>query len=204
MSVHLVTLGENELPESLSDSAHINRYYDPRNQTFAAKLLPGEYYVTQHDELLVTVVSSCVVLCLYDPVKGIGAMMHFGVPPGVDDVPREGSYGYDTIQLLIDSLLIRGASKEMLEARLFGGAVAWDMEESISQRGVRFVRRCLAKLGMTLSLEDVGGTLPRKVYFSPRSGVFYIKWLHTFTETVRNRDEHYFERLESLWCAHAA
>lgn len=68
------------LPRVLPGFEHINRYWDSVHQAAAAKLLPGEYYVTVEDEIIVTVLGSCVSACIRDPIRGIGGMNHFMLP----------------------------------------------------------------------------------------------------------------------------
>ena len=61
--------------------SHINRYWDKMHDTNAAKILPGEYYVTTHpDEVIATTLGSCVSACIRDKVFGIGGMNHFMLP----------------------------------------------------------------------------------------------------------------------------
>jgi chemotaxis protein CheD len=56
-----------------------NSYYDRHFEKEAVKILPGEYYVTKGDKLIVTVLGSCVAVCLRDKVSGVGGMNHFFV-----------------------------------------------------------------------------------------------------------------------------
>jgi hypothetical protein len=42
-------------PATLPQFAHVNRYWDTRYQCFAARLLPGEYYVSTTHEIIATV-----------------------------------------------------------------------------------------------------------------------------------------------------
>ena len=60
------------LPRALPGFEQINRYWDPVHHAYAAKILPGEYYVTVADEMIVTVLGSCVSACIRDPIRGIG------------------------------------------------------------------------------------------------------------------------------------
>lgn len=53
------------------NSAAINRYWDSTHGSYAAKILPGEYYVSKNDELIATVLGSCVFVCAYDRVAGM-------------------------------------------------------------------------------------------------------------------------------------
>jgi len=56
------------------------RYYDRNFSREAVKILPGEFFVTTRDMLLVTVLGSCVAACIRDPERGIGGMNHFMLP----------------------------------------------------------------------------------------------------------------------------
>jgi hypothetical protein len=65
-----------------------NVYYDRTFDCDAAKILPGEYYYTGKDMLIVTVLGSCVSACIRDRVKGLGGMNHFMLPDGGDPATR--------------------------------------------------------------------------------------------------------------------
>lgn len=73
------TVQVNEKPIITGFEA-INRYWDQENQIIAAKLMPGDYYVTNQDEMLTTVLGSCVAACIRDVVTGVGGMNHFMLP----------------------------------------------------------------------------------------------------------------------------
>ena len=101
-----------------------NVYYDRTFDRDAAKILPGEYYFTCKDMLIVTVLGSCVAACIRDRVTGIGGMNHFMLPAGGDpDSPVSASMRYGTyaMEVLINELLKSGARRENLEAKVFGG-----------------------------------------------------------------------------------
>ena len=68
------------LAQSLPGFDNINRYWDRKHEMAAAKILPGEYYVTNHEEIITTVLGSCVSACVRDRVLGIGGMNHFMLP----------------------------------------------------------------------------------------------------------------------------
>jgi chemotaxis protein CheD len=65
-----------------------NVYYDRTFDCDAAKILPGEYYYTGKDMLIVTVLGSCVSACIRDRVTGLGGMNHFMLPDGGDPAIR--------------------------------------------------------------------------------------------------------------------
>jgi chemotaxis protein CheD len=78
---------KTDFPPPFPEFAQIIRYWDYHNQTITAKILPGEYYVTRHDEIIATVLGSCVSACVRDAGAGIGAMNHFLLPShaAIDD-----------------------------------------------------------------------------------------------------------------------
>ena len=57
-----------------------SRYWDPTNDIVAAKISPGEFYVTDRNELITTVLGSCISACIRDSATGIGGMNHFMLP----------------------------------------------------------------------------------------------------------------------------
>ena len=67
-------------PKAPKGFSHINRYWDKQQGVFAAKILPGEFYVSLAGEMIVTVLGSCISACVRDRIKGVGGMNHFMLP----------------------------------------------------------------------------------------------------------------------------
>lgn len=65
---------------SIQGFNHVNRYLDNEHGVIAAKILPGEYYVTTENELITTVLGSCISACIRDKESGVGGMNHFMLP----------------------------------------------------------------------------------------------------------------------------
>ena len=93
-----------------------NRYYDPNFKCEAVKILPGEYYATSDETLIVTVLGSCVSVCLRDPLSNIGGMNHFLLPhdesTNISSVSESARYGVFAMELLINQMLKLGAQKK--------------------------------------------------------------------------------------------
>ncbi|MCX8085758.1 MAG: chemoreceptor glutamine deamidase CheD [Rhodocyclaceae bacterium] len=177
-----------------------NRYFDRKFGTEAVKVLPGEYFVTTTDMLMVTVLGSCVSACIRDREKGIGGMNHFMLADSADTSPLSPSarYGAYAMEILINHLLKLGASKSRLEAKVFGGGrVMSTLSHSrIGERNARFVREFLATEGIRLVAEDLLDVYPRKVYFFPRSGRVLVKRLaRLHNDTLIRREQEYAARL---------
>ena len=114
------------MSSSVEEHFASNLYFDRTFSCEAAKILPGEYYCTDRDMVIVTVLGSCVSACIRDVKSGIGGMNHFMLPEGGmadKDSPVSASmrYGSYAMEILINRLLKQGARRENLEAKIFGG-----------------------------------------------------------------------------------
>lgn len=180
-----------------------NVYYDRTFDRDAAKILPGEYYFTSKDMMIVTVLGSCVSACLRDRVSGVGGMNHFMLPDSGDgDSPVSASMRYGTyaMEVLINELLKAGARRENLEAKVFGGGnvLRGFVAINVGERNAQFVRNYLRVEGIRCVAEDLNDIHPRKVYFFPRTGKVLVKKLKQLNNnTLVNREQDYASRLHT-------
>jgi chemotaxis protein CheD len=102
-----------------------NLYFDRTFNMQASKIVPGEYYVTRRDMVLVTVLGSCVAACIRDKTNGIGGMNHFMLPKSMGEqsgwISASARYGAYAMEVMINQILKQGAKRENLEAKIFGG-----------------------------------------------------------------------------------
>ena len=156
-------------------------YWDAHFRNDAVKVLPGEYFVHDEDILITTTLGSCIAACLWDRERRIGGMNHFMLPDGSGQGQAQsgGRYGGDAMELLINALLARGASRQMLEAKVFGGgAVLAGMgSANVGERNTRFVLDYLQTERIPIISRDVLDNCPRKVCFFPASGKALVKRL---------------------------
>ena len=187
------------MSQELKEQFATNVYYDRTFACEAAKILPGEYYFTRKDMLIVTVLGSCVSACIRDRVSGLGGMNHFMLPDGADGpVSASMRYGTYAMEVLINDLLKAGARRENLEAKVFGGgAVLRGLSAlNVGERNAAFVINYLRAEKMRVLAEDLNDIYPRKVYFFPRSGKVLVKKLmQTHNETLAKREQDYARRL---------
>lgn len=177
-----------------------NRYFDRHFDTEAAKILPGEYFVSSQGMLLVTVLGSCVAACIRDSDSGIGGMNHFMLPDdgGRDAVGTSARYGTYAMEVLINHLLKLGARRQRLEAKVFGGgAVLSSLASSnVGARNAEFVLNYLKTEKIPVVAKDLLDSYPRKVYYFPESGRVLVKKLHrVHNDTLFNRESDYQARL---------
>ncbi|THC46218.1 chemoreceptor glutamine deamidase CheD [Massilia sp. Mn16-1_5] len=180
-----------------------NVYYDRTFDCDAAKILPGEYYYTGKNMLIVTVLGSCVSACIRDRVTGLGGMNHFMLPDGGGDagspVSASMRYGTFAMEVLINDLLKAGARRENLEAKVFGGGAVLRgfTAMNVGERNAAFVMQFLKTERIPVLAEDLNDIHPRKVYFFPRTGKVLVKKLmQTQNDTLAKRELDYAKRLK--------
>lgn len=151
-------------------------FYESHFQREAVKVLPGEYFVADHDLLIMTTLGSCIAACIWDRDRGIGGMNHFMLPEGSSDSGRYGSYA---MEVLINEILKAGGSRASLEAKVFGGGAVISGMSSINvgERNTRFVLEYLKTERIPVVSKDVLDIYPRKVCFLPASGKAMVKRL---------------------------
>ena len=156
-------------------------FYDAHFRNDAVKILPGEYFVHHEDMLIMTTLGSCIAACLWDRNARVGGMNHFMLPegsggPGAMDSGRYGSYA---MELLINELMKRGATRSTLEAKVFGGGqvIAGMSTMNVGERNTCFVMDYLKTERIPVVSKDVMDVYPRKVSFLPHSGKAMVKRL---------------------------
>ena len=151
-------------------------FYDAHFRNDAVKILPGEYFVHNEDLLIMTTLGSCIAACLWDRNVRVGGMNHFMLPEGAGESGRYGSYA---MELLINEMMKRGASRMTMEAKVFGGGqvVAGMNSLNVGERNTNFVIDYLKTERIPIMSKDVLDVYPRKVCFLPASGKAMIKRL---------------------------
>lgn len=180
----------------------IKRFWDSGRNKVMAKVLPGEFYVTKQDELVSTVLGSCIAACIYDPVMGIGGMNHFMLPSSlqleqIDPDSTDCRYGNWAMEFLINEIVKNGGLRKNLQVKLFGGGKVIRSMTDVGMGNIRFANAYLKEEGLNLVAHDVGGPWPRKVLFHPESGAVKVKKLRTMhNDTIQKRELKYLRDLE--------
>ena len=179
---------------------HVHRHWDAGTKSWMVHLLPGEYYVTTTDELVTTVLGSCVSTCIHDPTRGIGGMNHFMLPDDPNDDRSGGGalrYGGFAVERLINELIKRGAERSRLVIKVFGGGQVITGSSDIGRMNVEFVRNYFAEEGLTITAEDTGGKVARRVRYHPRTGRALMKQLSMQESHVREREQAFRAQLKA-------
>lgn len=177
---------------------HIKRYNDKSNNCVTAKLLPGEFYITQQKEMITTVLGSCVSACVYDSTVGIGGMNHFMLPgtESSDKSDESARYGLFAMESLINEILKCGCKKSNLKVKLFGGGQIIKNMSDIGRKNAHFAKTFVYAEGITLEGSDLGLIYPRKVNFFPHLGKVMVKRLRTLhNTTIQDREQRYYDSI---------
>jgi chemotaxis protein CheD len=126
----------------------------------------------RHDEILTTVLGSCIACCLYDPVAQVGGMNHFllAEPNAGSCAGSDHHYGLYLMELLINEMMAKGAVKARMKAHVYGGANMHSGMSQIGSANARFAQSFLDMEGIELVRSDVGGSCARRVDFDPVKG----------------------------------
>ncbi|GAA6121338.1 chemoreceptor glutamine deamidase CheD [Acidovorax sp. FG27] len=153
-------------------------FLDHHFQHNAVKVLPGEYFVADESMVIMTVLGSCIAACLWDSRARVGGMNHFMLPDG-DSNDVSGRYGSYAMELLINEMLKRGARRETMQAKIFGGAQVMHnfTTMNVGERNTQFVLSYLQTERIPVVSEDVLDIYPRKVVFFPVTGKVMVKRL---------------------------
>ena len=192
----------SRLPLVLPGFENIKRAWHSTYETVASRILPGEYFVTMHDEAVYTTLGSCISACIRDRVSGIGGMNHFMLPDARPDqdnpVSLSARYGAFAMEVLINSLISLGAHRTLLEAKVFGGGnvLPGMTTMNIGQRNADFALRFLSTEKIRVVAQDLIDVYPRKVYYFPKTGKVLVKKLRNIhNETIFEREIEYGARL---------
>ena len=171
------------------------KFFDPATNRVSVRILPGEQYVAENpEEVLITILGSCVAACIRDPASGIGGMNHFMMPINEADGASQAKdalrYGNHAMETLIDELVRRGAHRAGLEIKVFGGAnVTKGSINLIGDQNCDFIRQYLQHESLVCEAYDLGGTQARRIQYFPDSGKVKRRFLRRTSDLRMIEDE---------------
>ena len=201
----MAKIKENKVA-SIDKDVATHTFFDKDFDIQTIKLLPGEYYVTDTNILLVTTLGSCIAACIRDKHTGIGGMNHFMLPNSntSDADPQlnaSARYGTFAMEILINQLLKLGARRSNLEAKVFGGGnVMKELTQSdIGQRNADFVLNYLAIENINVVAQDLVDIFPRKVHFFPKTGKVLVRKLKDDrSNNISENEKSYFNQVNQF------
>jgi len=141
-------------------------------------LMQGDLHYSADPKILMTVLGSCVAVCLWDKTRGIGGMNHFVLP-----FDRNGEsntrYGDVAIDELQAGLLRLGSRAADLQAKVFGGAAVLPFGggQTVGSNNVRYALERLQRDRIRVIARRTGGVLGLQVRFHTCSGDAFIRYI---------------------------
>ena len=172
---------------------------DARLPADSMRVLPGEYFATNRDLAIVTVLGSCVAACLRDRKAGIGGMNHFMLPRGRGEASLASSsarYGVHAMELLINHLVRLGAQRRNLEAKVFGGGSVLEGATTldVGESNAAFVSEFLRDESIPVVASDLRGTSSRKICYFPATGRVLVRTIEKAGD-IAGREARYARQL---------
>lgn len=149
--------------------------------TATAYLHPGHSFVSEVPTEVTTILGSCVAVCVWDEVAGIGGLTHYLLPHPLGKETARSRFGVSAIADLLDAVVARGARAARLKAKVFGGSA---MNATLATRGtdigaknVQLALNAMRERSIVVVTSDTGGSAGRKLLFRTHDGSAWIKYL---------------------------
>lgn len=143
-------------------------------------LLPGEYRISEQQEIVETLVGSCVCVCLYNTKTGQAAMNHFLLDSPAGEIDRDiGKYGSTATEYIIKALIKFDPIQGHYRGQIFGGAAVIKTssnEYNIGQKNIDIVRKILTAHRIRIIREEIGGTRGRRVRFDTSTNEVFCRF----------------------------
>ena len=136
---------------------------------------PGRLLASRDPKPMTTIVSSGAVVCLWDPVSGVGGMAHFLLPEA-GNAPPAARFGDVALNTLLEELVKLGVPERRLRARIFGGSAPPIPTEGrhLGDRNIDAAVSFLKERLVPVLENQAGGSHARKILFTPRTGAVEV------------------------------
>lgn len=138
----------------------------------ATTVIQGEVVISDNSStVLVTLLGSCISVCMFDLGAQVGGMNHFLLPGGGGGHDSMAlRFGVNSMEMLINGILKAGGSRSRLACKVFGGAAVVPSLGRVGHENCNFVKKYLADEGIDCVSHSLGGVLARRVRFWPTTG----------------------------------
>lgn len=167
-------------------------------------IMPGEFYVSRKPVEICTLLGSCVSACIWDKALHIGGMNHFMLPDepthasNLGDQTKPLRYGLFAMERVINDLIVLGARRENLVAKVFGGANMTGVitQQNVGQRNSEFVIDFLKRDRIKLLASDLNGSHSRRIRFNTGTGAVRVEKVAKADLSVAAQEQKYSRQLK--------
>jgi chemotaxis protein CheD len=151
-------------------------FAQPHIPEIQVSLMQGDIYFTIDPKVLTTVLGSCVAVCLWDKINGIGGMNHF-VLPNDRNGEKSARYGDVAIDELQAGLVRLGSRIPDLQAKVFGGAAVlpYGGGRTVGHNNVQLALERLRRDHIRIAAQRTGGTVGMQIRFHTRTGEAFVR-----------------------------
>lgn len=172
----------------------MNRSYSNKFKAPLITIFPGEIYISSSEEIISTVLGSCIAVCLYDLENNIGGMNHFMLPKSnkhnshistknhlldMDELTDNAMrFGITAMDVLLAKMVKKGAQRKNIRAKIFGGGnvlTSMTIRPTVGERNIEFAKSYLKTEGITLENEHIAENIGRKIFFLTGSSSVFVK-----------------------------
>jgi chemotaxis protein CheD len=133
----------------------------------------GELVIAKSPVRLLTVLGSCVAVCLWSPIGNVGGMNHYLLPYATDEV-KGLQYGSVSLPHLITAMRKAAGNSTQLRAVVVGGSSLFSTSDKLASGNVEVALEQLGRLQIPVLHSDVGGRTARRVVFDLESGEIQV------------------------------
>jgi len=143
-------------------------------------LFPSTLFYERAPHRVLTILGSCVSVCLFDQELGFGGINHYMLPWWTGTGTPSPKYGDVAIEKLIEKMILNGSRKENLVAKVFGGASQHAFNQKLLDIGARNIstaEKLLAAHKIKIIAQNTGGTKGRRIVFQSQTNQVLMKYL---------------------------
>lgn len=185
---------------------HVGRSWNKKAGRWHVTIKPGEVYISKEPETILTVLGSCISVCIYDSMNKIGGMNHFMLPEqgqhtkdiwGNNAKTSQFRYGNWAMEFLINEIIKNGGNRQYFKIKIFGGGQVSASMADIGQRNILFTYDFLKKENFTIEASDIGDVFPRKIKFDPISGKVLMKHIKVDENCLEKTERYHLDKLRA-------
>jgi chemotaxis protein CheD len=143
-------------------------------------LMEGQLMITTVPVEIITILGSCVSVCLYDKRQQIAGINHYLMPGSLEDEAGNAHKGHGAIRMLVKSMLNRKCEIGDLQAKVFGGSNSINKEDTkfdIGRRNIEVALELLKESNIPVVASHTGGVYGRKIIFNTGTGKVLMRLL---------------------------
>ena len=144
-------------------------------------LFPSSLHVGKTETNIMTILGSCVAVCIWDKATGIGGMNHFMLPLWNGKGLASPKYGNIAIKKLIQKLENSGVSMSRMQAKVFGGGEVLETGNNtfmIGKRNIAIAFELLSEYKIPVISSSTNGKLGRKIIFNTKTGKVKLHYIN--------------------------